>query len=166
MSRPVIDRVLVREATVEDAAALATLRWEHCYELGGYPGAGGETLDREEFDAEFAAFLRETLDGGQWAVWLAEADGAAVGTISVQRVAAVPTPWQTTRGWGYVTSVQVAPDWRGRGVGRLLMNAALAWAREGGLELVHLWPSPDSVAFYRAVGFSPAVSAMELWLGA
>jgi len=156
--------VRVRGATPEDAPELARLRWEHCLELGGYPGADGDALGREEFDAAFAAFLEESLLSGRWAVWLAEVDGAAVGTLSVQRVAAVPTPWQTVRGWGYVTSVQVVPARRGRGVGRLLMDAARSWAGDEGLELLHLWPSPDSVAFYRAVGYSPAVSAMELWL--
>ena len=155
----------MREATPDDAAVLARLRWEHCIELGGYPGAGGETLGREEFDAAFADFLGDALRGGRWAVWLAEAEGAAVGTLSAQRVAAVPTPWQTVRGWAYVTSVQVVHDWRRRSVGRLLMEAALTWARREGLEMLHLWPSPDSVAFYRAVGFSPASNAMELWLG-
>lgn len=157
--------VRVREAGAEDAPELARLRWEHCFELGGYPGSGGGALGRDEFDAAFADFLRESLGSGRWAVWLAEAEGSTVGTLSVQRVAAVPTPWRTTRGWGYVTSVQVVPAWRGLGVGRRMMDAALAWASSAGLEMLHLWPSPDSVAFYRAVGFSPAASAMELWLG-
>ena len=143
---------------------LARMRWEHCFELGGYPGADGAALDREAFEEAFGAFLADALRSGRWEVWIAEANGAAVATLSVQRVAAVPTPWQVTRGWGYVTSVQVVPEWRSRGVGRLMMDAATTWARDEGLELLHLWPSPDSVAFYRAVGFSPAVTAMEAWL--
>jgi len=157
--------VRVRRATPDDAGALAGLRWEHCFELGGYPGSGDTALGREEFDAAFADFLRESIGSGRWSVWLAEDGDGPVGTLSVQRVAAVPTPWRTVRGWGYVTSVQVVPHVRGRGVGRLLMDTAVAWAREEGLEMLHLWPSPDSVAFYRAVGFSPAASAMEAWLG-
>jgi GNAT superfamily N-acetyltransferase len=157
--------VRVREATTEDAAELSRMRWEHCFELGGYPGADGEGMGRDAFDAAFADYLDDAMRTGRWAVWVAEADGAPVGTLSVQRVTAVPTPWQAARGWGYVTSVQVVSEWRGRGVGRLLMDAASERAREEGLELLLLWPSPDSVAFYRAVGFSPAVNAMEAWLG-
>jgi len=158
--------VRVREATPEDAAELSRMRWEHCFELGGYPGAEGEDIGRGAFDDAFADFLRDAMRSGRWTVWIADAEGGAVvGTLSVQRVAAVPTPWKVARGWGYVTSVQVVSEWRGRGVGRLLMNAAAARAKDEGLELLLLWPSPDSVAFYRAVGFSPAVTAMEAWLG-
>jgi len=164
MSRRGTGPAALRRATSEDARALGRLRWEHCFELGGYPGSGGEALDRDEFDVAFADFLRETLGSGRWAVWIAEADGEVVGTLSVQRIPAVPTPWRTDRGWGYITSVQVVPELRGRGVGRQLMDAALAWARDERLEMLHLWPSPDSVAYYRAVGFSPAASAMEMWL--
>jgi len=165
MSRRGTESATIRWATPEDATALGGLRWEHCFELGGYPRSGGEALGRDEFDAAFADYLHEALRSGRWAVWLAEADGEVLGTLSVQRVPSVPTPWQTDRGWGYVTSVQVVPKARGRGVGRQLMDAALAWAKDEGLEMLHLWPSPDSVAFYRAVGFSPAASAMEAWLG-
>ena len=38
--------VRVREVTAEDAGELARMRWEHCFELGGYPGAGGDGIGR------------------------------------------------------------------------------------------------------------------------
>jgi GNAT superfamily N-acetyltransferase len=152
---------LVRRATAGDAEDLARLRWEHCFELYVIPSDPSAAMDADAFREAFERFLRESEVSGRWAVWVAEAGGRVVGTISVQRVIAVPTPWQVERGWGYVTSVQVDPTFRGRGVGRLMMDVAAAWAREEGLAELHLWPSEDSVAFYERMGYAPS-RAMDL----
>jgi GNAT superfamily N-acetyltransferase len=73
----------------------------------------------------------------------------------------VPTPWRSGRTWGYVTSVQVDPFARDRGVGRMLMGAAEGWARAHGLEQLLLWAAGDSPAFYEAVGFRRPPIVME-----
>jgi ribosomal protein S18 acetylase RimI-like enzyme len=50
----------------------------------------------------------------------------------------------------------VAREWRGRGVGSALMEAAIAWAREHGLHKLSLsvFPHNDAaIALYRKFGF-------------
>jgi GNAT superfamily N-acetyltransferase len=49
----------------------------------------------------------------------------------------------------------VHPDYRRRGIGRALVERAVAVARERGLEWVHVDYEPHLRAFYRACGFTP-----------
>jgi len=58
-----------------------------------------------------------------------------------------------------VRHIRVHPARRRRGIGRLLMTALEARARELGFERVHLDTAtnqPEAIAFYRALGYSDA----------
>jgi predicted acetyltransferase len=72
---------------------------------------------------------------------------------------------------GAVASVCVAPEHRGRGLGRSVMWSLVAAMSDAGLRLAPLWPS--STAFYRGMGWEVAgrigrydVAASELRLAA
>src|SRR5213079_2771219 len=100
--------------------------------------------DRSAFEEEFRRFLLQTEPDDAWTIWVAETSqdapaGRLCGTLSLYVVPMVPTPWMSGRTWGYVTSAQVDPVARGRGVGRMLMRAAEEWARAHGLEQLLLW---------------------------
>ena len=69
------------------------------------------------------------------------------------------------RGWLYYLAV--APDHRGRGMGRLLVAAAEDWLRERGVPKVHLMvrDGNDAAAFYHRLGYERAdVVVMARWL--
>ena len=55
---------------------------------------------------------------------------------------------------GAVASVCVAPEYRGKGVGRSVMWSLVGAMGDEGLALSPLWPS--SVAFYRSMGWELA----------
>jgi GNAT superfamily N-acetyltransferase len=164
MSRQNVPNLRIRRAVPQDAAELARLRWEHCMELWERPPAA-EPMNRDVFRSEFERFLGRTDGDDRWVGWVAEDDahrGRLVGTLTLCRVTMLPTPWQAMRAWGYVTSIQVDPDRRGRGLGRALMDEAVAWARSHGLEQLLLWAAGESPAFYEAVGFRRPPIVMEL----
>ena len=77
--------------------------------------------------------------------FVAIADGEAVGSIHL-----FPS-------FGYAEiGMHVAQEWRGRGVGTALMEAAIAWARHEGLHKLSLSVFPHNVAgiaLYRKFGF-------------
>ena len=162
MGREEVVEVRVRAAAPGDAGELARLRWEHCIELWDRPPE--DAPDRAAFEEEFRRFLSRAELDGAWMIWVAETSQAAgrlCGTISLFVVPMVPTPWRSGRAWGYVTSAQVDPSARGRGVGRMLVRAAEEWARARGLEQLLLWAAGDSPAFYEAVGFRRPDIVME-----
>ena len=68
----------------------------------------------------------------------------------------LPALWTTALDC-YLEELYVAPDRRGRGLGRALMNAALELAREKGADQIVLGTSEDDVAaraLYESLGFS------------
>jgi RimJ/RimL family protein N-acetyltransferase len=77
---------------------------------------------------------------------VAEADGRIIGTIHVE----------TSRfGFGEF-GMQVAGEWRGRGVGSALLEAAIDWSRGQGLHKLCLEVFPHNepgIALYRKYGF-------------
>ena len=89
---------------------------------GGEPMAAG-TMD--EFRARDVD--RAGIPSGGFAVALDETTGDAVGFASIMFL-----PGSTTRAYHDMTAVRRA--WRGRGVGRALKQATIAWAVRSGLE--------------------------------
>ncbi|MFA9459552.1 GNAT family N-acetyltransferase [Thiohalorhabdus sp. Cl-TMA] len=71
---------------------------------------------------------------GQARVLVAEGAGAVRGMCSVQSV--VSTAEGGLVGW--LEDLVVAEGWRGRGLGRCLLRAACAWARQQGLSRLQL----------------------------
>jgi ribosomal protein S18 acetylase RimI-like enzyme len=67
-----------------------------------------------------------------------------------------------------VLAIAVDPATQGRGVGRLLMDAAVERARAGGFRAMHLTVHPDNargVAFYRSLGWVELPGDDGTWSG-
>jgi RimJ/RimL family protein N-acetyltransferase len=81
---------------------------------------------------------------------VAVAGGGIIGSISIRRDAHTATRHTASIGM-FVTSA-----WRGRGVGTALMDGAMRWARDAGVERVDLSVYPHNqaaIALYRVFGF-------------
>ena len=109
-----------------------------------------------EFDEEtpgperIAARVRALLAGGETTILLAGEgpDGLAVLRFRL----AITTPGLEC----YLAELYVAPEQRGRGLGRALMNAAIDEARGRGADYMDLGTSEDDVAaraLYESLGF-------------
>jgi GNAT superfamily N-acetyltransferase len=147
----------IRQATLDDAAELARLRWEFSPDE---VQATDQTL--EEFAQDFGNFMRLGLESGDWVVWVGIADGRIIANIYVQWVAKVPRPGLFGKRFGYMTNVYVESEYRNRGVGSALLERVIAWAHQQGVELLIVWPSEAAVPFYQHAGFRHSPEAMEL----
>jgi len=126
----------VRGAEPSDAEAVARL-----LAYLGYPAEPEDVRPR-------LAALRPPDD----AIILAVDDaGAALGLVGLHRFPALHAPAPVA----YITALVTAPEARGRGVGRSLVAAAEAWARERGcarLTVTSAEHRADAHAFYPACG--------------
>lgn len=61
-----------------------------------------------------------------------------------------------------MTNVYAEPGVRNQGVGSLLMERVIGWARQQRLELLIVWPSERASSFYQRAGFVPSAEALEL----
>lgn len=125
----------------------------------------------EPLDVSFA--LREGSRGEAHRLlgaWLRDPDAAAfvVGEgvlegICLVRVDRAP-PIQRETERGLVSDVGVRPECRRRGVGRALVDAALAWVAERGVERVEVRVArgnPEGQAFWRALGFGDFMDVLH-----
>lgn len=94
--------------------------------------------------------------------WVAEDDGVVIAHIYVITVRKIPKPGKVNGLWGYVTAVYTVLEYRNKGIGSALMEKAIAWSREQGLEHLIVWPSEPSVPFYERAGFSKETDVLEL----
>ena len=92
-------------------------------------------------------------------VWIE--GGQVVGTLHITR----PGPY--SRRW-LISNVAVRVNYRGQGIGRSLMEKALAWAQEQGGEAVFLRVRRDNTvawSLYESLGFQPLYDSVSLRLG-
>jgi RimJ/RimL family protein N-acetyltransferase len=131
----VADAIWVRPAEDGDRRALAFLFAAVAEERDGI--AAEPPIDVEKRAASWQ--VEETL--------VALAEGLLVGELHLE---------QTPFGFSEI-GMMVAADWRGRGVGTALVEAAIEWARERGLHKLTLsvFPHNDAaIALYRKFGFA------------
>lgn len=102
----------IRPACADDAACVADL----CGQLG-YPTTADGVRER----------LTEIGQDKRHAVFVAEDAGQVVGWVHVYLCPLVVVGWQAEIG-----GLVVDEGWRGRGVGRLLLERAESWVREHG----------------------------------
>lgn len=95
--------------------------------------------------------IRQLLAAGQTAVLLGGADPCGLAVLRFR-----PSLW-TSGLECYLAELYVAPDRRGHGLGRALMEAAMDLARAEGADYMDLGTSEDDVAargLYESLGFS------------
>ena len=110
---PVVTGVTIRQASAHDADAIADLI------AAQEPEVLVSEISRDERRDRFHYLLESGLN----VVLLAETDGRLVGELTL----ALGNPNPTQIGFG------VHPQWRRRGVGRMLLGHAIAWADANGI---------------------------------
>lgn len=147
-----------RLATGDDLAELAEMRWDFRLEESD----GVTVNDKPTFLAACVAFLARGLAEGRWAYWIAVVDGQIVSHIYVCTMEKVPKPNKLDDADGYVTNVYTRPAYRNRGIGSALMAHVKAWALEQDYNTLFVWPSEESVPFYRRAGFAGPSDLLEI----
>ena len=128
-------RLDIREATCADAENLASLAAQL-----GYPAWPEQMLTR-----------LGCVDRATGRVFVAVAAGQVVGWIHVVLYYTLVTDHAAQ-----LLGLVVDKNWRGRGVGRALLEAAEAWALEGGSEVMYVRSRitrVDAHAFYKHLGY-------------
>lgn len=103
----------------------------------------------------FVEFFTTRTQRGVSQPFVAIHDGAIIGMAMASVIDDYRTfAFQQLR--GYINAVYVVPAERGRGIGRALTEAAIAWLRAKGCVAVRLNPSAKAEPLYRSMGFVPS----------
>lgn len=126
----------VRAAVLADAAAIAGLVTQL-----GYPTEGAAMEPR----------LGRMLSLSHHTIVVAESSGEVVGFVG-----ACVDHGVELNAYGRITALAVDEKWRGRGVGKRLVEQVERWCRERGADRVTLTSGqhrPESHKFYKAIGY-------------
>jgi GNAT superfamily N-acetyltransferase len=123
----------VRQAGPQDLATVVALRLSLLREHGDHPIYGRLRSDAPHRARElFAA----QLDSPSEVMFLAERGGQVIGILRV--VESAGSPLLHPSRYGYVSSVFVTPSARRSGVLRALLDRAVAWCEDRGLDEMRL----------------------------
>jgi GNAT superfamily N-acetyltransferase len=103
--------------------------------------------------SQVADYLATHIEGDVYHVWVAEEAGRVVAMGGLVLVDRPPHPRSRRTGEGFIVNVYTLPRWRGKGVGRAVMDALVADARSLGLRRVYLRTSDDGRPLYVGMGF-------------
>lgn len=138
-----LHRAVIEAARAADRDAVVAL-WRAC----------GLTRPWNDPEHDFAL----ALEGPGSTVLVARGEGGIEGSVMAG--------FDGHRGWVYYLAV--APESRGAGLGRALMQAAETWLRDRGAPKLQLMVREDNAeaqGFYRALGFEPQkVVTLGRWL--
>jgi GNAT superfamily N-acetyltransferase len=99
------------------------------------------------FEPYVAGPLADFVLAGDGRMWIAEHDGRLVGCVALVAADA---------GAGQLRWFLVTPEMRGKGLGKRLLDEALAYARQQALQRVFLWSFADladALRLYERAGF-------------
>lgn len=140
----------IRLAREDDIEQLVEMRRDFSFE----DFENGEVIGRPGYEDDCRAFLTEAITSGRWHIWVAESGEHIVSHAYVALVEKVPRPIRENARIAYMTNVYTRPNFRGRGIGAEIIRRAQEAARESDVELIIVWPSEGSVAFYKREGFA------------
>ena len=113
------------------------------------------SFSRAQSDALYAAWLRRSWESSEVAVWVVDDGAGAAGYLTCELAS------------GQIGLVAVAPEARGRGAGRRLVEAGLRTLHEAGharVTVVAQGANAPALRLYRGRGF--AIERVEVWLHA
>ena len=152
-------RFEIRLAGVSDAALIATQRTRMFQEMGLVPESLFET-----YRARCETRICEILQSGEYIGWLAQPNewrDKIVAGVGVQLRNVLPHPvgepgGEISIGEGrhaIIINVFTEPDWRRRGIAKLLVEKIIAWARAERLDRLVLHASDEGRSLYAKMGF-------------
>ncbi|MGG0644589.1 GNAT family N-acetyltransferase [Sporosarcina gallistercoris] len=147
----------IRLARKEDVEQLMKMRWDFTIEFD----KSKKEEPYEDFREIFKTFFDGALKSRQWFIWVAEENGNISSHIYVELIQKVPRPGQTTHPFAYVTNVYTIPEYRNQGTGSELLRSVNNWVKENRFEFVIVWPSEDSINYYKKNGYIPCKEPME-----
>jgi predicted N-acetyltransferase YhbS len=143
---------VIRLAAQSDIPELVEMRRDFTFE----DVEPTEHRTRRGYEADCRAFLKDAITSGRWQIWVAEVEGRVVSHAFVALVEKVPRPVRENSRIAYLTNVYTRLEHRNKGIGERLIKQALEAASDADVELMIVWPSDESAAFYKRQGFASA----------
>ena len=117
---------------------------------------------RDDAEAAIRRLLVATLRDPEAAIFVCEREGVLLGFCGVRIDCAPPIQRETRR--AEITDLMVLASERRRGVGRALVERALGWVEERGVERCEVrvaTRNPEGQQFWRSLGFGDLMDVLQ-----
>ena len=151
----------IRLAEEKDIKQLIRMRWDFTIEYDESK-KNDQTLFNV-FEKECQVFLGNAINSDQWIIWVAEESERVVSHIYIELIQKVPRPGRLTVPFAYMTNVYTVKEFRNKGIGSKLLSAINEWTKENKYEFIIVWPSEDSINYYKKNGYVHSKETMEFY---
>jgi len=139
----------LRSASPEDVDVLVSHRRAMFRDMGY---SGEAALDR--MAERCKPWLLEKMKSGEYLAWLVMSpDDSVAAGAGLWLMDWIPHMVGTSARRGNILNVYTAPEFRRRGLAQRLMEVALRWCRDNGVDTVVLHASAEARALYESLGF-------------
>ena len=138
----------IRLANVEDAELIGRQRRQMFLDAGQPDDDVMASMERD-----FVPWVRAKLAEDEYVGWLASEDGVVVGGAGLWLMEFPPHFLQVEPVRGYLLNFYTVPEFRGRGLAKVLLKEAVDEARRRGCEVVTLHASKFGRPIYEKNGF-------------
>lgn len=123
----------------------------------------GQTVS-SNIDEQLRSFFEKQLNSDQFVQWIIEEEKAAIATGGIQFISFPPSYSNPTGIRGYILNMYTAPESRGRGLAKQLVERLLADATERNVHHIFLISSPMGKPLYKKIGFKENDIYMEYFI--
>lgn len=142
----------IRMADERDYYELAVMKWEHgAQDDADYGENNLDEINKDEFIGGFIKFLGEQTE---YKIFIAEDNAKAVSVMFVHLIKKLPKLNGNAKYIAYITNVYTKKAYRGKGIGTNLLNYIKKYLTQIKCELIFVWPSNNTVNWYKRNGFN------------
>lgn len=145
-----------RLATTDDMELLIDFRKRLLVEEG--------QIVSSNIDEQLRSFFEKQLNSDQFVQWIIEEEKSAIATGGIQFISFPPSYSNPTGIRGYILNMYTAPESRGRGLAKQLVERLLADATERNVHHIFLISSPMGKPLYKKIGFKENDIYMEYFI--
>jgi GNAT superfamily N-acetyltransferase len=148
---PMQDGIVVRETTVDDIREIVRHRRAMFEDMGV-----GDSASLDRMESASGPYIEETIAQDCYRGWFAvTALNQIAGGVGILLQSSPPRPWEVRFRRAYLLNLYVYPEYRRRGIARLLTETSVEWCRREGFVTVSLHASDRGRPLYESLGFEP-----------
>ncbi len=137
----------IRVAEEGDFLQLAEMKWLHCKEDDlDYGEHNLDRINKEKFISEFIQFFKANKD---YKIFVVDNGKKIISAMFVYLIPKAPKPNGNAKYIAYLTNVYTRKEFRNKNIGTDLLNYIKQYLINIKCELIFVWPSNNSVNWYK-----------------
>lgn len=152
----------IQEATCDDIKQMAIHHRKMFEEIWEKKGQKVEGVEAQEIEKAYSEKLKKEIPGCSCKAWVVKNGNRLVASGAISIVSYVPVPNDTNHNIAYLHSMYTEKDFRGRKYAQEIIERAIQYCKENGINRVILNASDAGRPIYEKSGFVSLPETMRL----